>query len=168
MLARKTERFRRKGIGAGGNSGATEPSSQRRRHTRMRRSQAGTSTRGAERAARASGCVATRRGARVGSGGFPAMPETGESAKTESQFQTAANIAELCDCTIESADQPEASGRTRGGGEPARDSGWSARTGPRHENTGTFSEGVLVSPGGKPNHFAWPLDLFLSISRCIC
>src|SRR5436190_2095010 len=37
----------------------------------MRRSQAGTSTRGAEGAARAWGCVATRREACVGSGGFP-------------------------------------------------------------------------------------------------
>ena len=31
MLARKTTRFRRRGVGAEGNSGATEPSSQRKR-----------------------------------------------------------------------------------------------------------------------------------------
>ena len=58
-----------RGAGAGGSSGATEPNPNGSA-TRIGRTQAGTSTRGAEGAARASGCVATRREARVGSGGL--------------------------------------------------------------------------------------------------
>src|SRR5437660_7011767 len=71
---RETERFRRRGT-RGLEEVAERPSQVQRKHTRLRRSQAGTSTRGAERAAWASGCVATRRGARVGSGGFRLLPE---------------------------------------------------------------------------------------------
>src|SRR2546423_4285124 len=58
-----------RGAGAGGSSGATEPNPNGGA-TRIGRTQAGTSTRGAEGAARASGCVATWRKARVGSGEF--------------------------------------------------------------------------------------------------
>jgi len=66
---REAERFRRRETGP--EEVAERPNQAPNGSTRLRRSQAGTSTRGAERAARASGCVATRRGARVGSGELP-------------------------------------------------------------------------------------------------
>src|SRR5437660_11604282 len=52
---REAERFRRREAGAGGSSGATEPRPNGSA-TRLRYLKAGTSTRGVERAAGASGC----------------------------------------------------------------------------------------------------------------